>query len=294
MEGALHIDVPIHITGFFQPYYTENPLTTGSVGAGLVLSPGVRVSVRAGDREATRLNGRPVGITPVSLVLKHFPPLEVDITSRLPPGVGFSVSASTTLGTALLAGRLTNIPPTKAAQLAHVAEVRAMTGLGDIPAIYSGGSLVVRTKPGAPGVGEVKQIPTPEKITVIAASLGRMDTEIMLTQYADKINHYGYRALIKFSENPSFENFLDTSEWFSNMVGFMTADIKNILRPVRSKLLGALVKKKALLAVTYADEAQDVFTYLSGVFESVYCFNVGDARWRMSLYQEPILGTSLS
>ena len=292
MEGTPYIEMPIHVTGLFYPIYTENPLTTGSLGAGLVLSPGVRVSVRPGEVRVARLNGMQVNITPLRLLLDQLPPLEVEVETMLPLGVGFSLSAASTLGAALLAGRVIGVKPLEAAQMAHVAEVKALTGLGDVPAIYSGSSLAVRTKPGAPGVGEVESIPVSSKIVAIAASLGHMETQTMLTQYADKINQHGKTAFKAFLKDPSFENFIEKAEWFSEKVGFMNQKTREILKPVKHGLLGAIVKKKVLLTLVDADDAYDVFMHLQRALGRAYYLSVGDAGWRMLLYQEPILGMS--
>ena len=292
MEKTPYMHIPIHLTGFFQPYYTEDPLSTGSVGAGLILTPGIRLEIRQAERRAAKLNGAPVNIGPVNHVLQNLPPLEVDIESPLQPGVGFSLSAATTLGLTLLTSHLTGLTPLAAAQAAHVAEVKSMTGLGDVTAIYEGNGLAVRVKPGAPGIGEVLSLPVPKDVGVIASSLGYMDTGTMLVKYADKIRKYGGWAFKRFFKNPCFENFVETAEEFSKKVGFMNASIRETITPIRSKLMGAVVKKRVLFTIADINDILEVFTYLKQKLGSAYYFNISDAEWKRAIYQEAILGTS--
>ncbi|MCG2870402.1 MAG: hypothetical protein L7H10_06585 [Vulcanisaeta sp.] len=44
------VDVPLHITSMWLPKYTDDPVTTGSLGAGVVIRPGVKLTVKLGGK----------------------------------------------------------------------------------------------------------------------------------------------------------------------------------------------------------------------------------------------------
>jgi pantoate kinase len=118
--------IPHHVTGFWLPHYTENPLSTGSLGAGLLL-----------DYAIVRFTGSGVYYNGVSVE----DGLGIKIHSPYPLGFGYAGSAVLNIAKHV---RLHGLS-LKAFQEAHVAEVTAGTGLGDVLAIYTGGCLVVRT-----------------------------------------------------------------------------------------------------------------------------------------------------
>jgi pantoate kinase len=169
---------------------------------------------------------------------------------------------------------------------AHVAEVKAMTGLGDILALHAGRGLVVRLKPGAPGIGEVEAIETPQGISVVTAVLGSMSTTEMLTRDADRIREYGTEAFRRFLRDPTLESFLENAKEFAKGVGFLTQDVEDRMRPVREMLLGYSVKKRVLFAVVREEELHEVHPHLRKVFGEVHVHRVCDGNW--SRYLEAI------
>ncbi|MEM3924275.1 MAG: kinase, partial [Zestosphaera sp.] len=42
----MRIKIPLHISGFWVPHVTNNPLTTGSLGAGITLEPPVEAEIK--------------------------------------------------------------------------------------------------------------------------------------------------------------------------------------------------------------------------------------------------------
>ncbi len=276
------IDIPSHITGFFVPKYAESPIETGSVGAGLVLEPGIGFEVRSAGRKALVMNASELRS---DVLLELLPEgVRVEVGSELPLGAGYALSASLALACAMAAELQKDEPDLLSAfRRAHVAEVRAMTGLGDVLALYAGRGLVVRLRPGAPGTGEVEAIEVPKGLALVTAVLGRMSTAEMLTAYADRIRLYGTEAFNRFMRDPTLESFLENAREFAKNVGFLTQDVEDRLRPLRDLVLGYSVKKRVLFAVVREEDVHEVSSHLRGAFGEVHVHRVCDGRWLRSL-----------
>src|SRR3989442_12894078 len=186
---------PCQITGFFSIHdAAKDPLKIGSTGAGVNLQQGVTTSVRIGGASRTKLaisfNGKPLANPVVSrtVVQEHLArsskTLRVNISHRgiLPMGCGYGTSGAGALSLSLavneaLGSHLSNI---EAAQIAHKAEVKHMTGLGTVTSAFYGG-LVIRTRPGAPGFAEVKKIIPPSSLRVVSGAFGPISTAGVLS-----------------------------------------------------------------------------------------------------------------
>jgi pantoate kinase len=272
------IRIPSHITGFFVPRWAGDPLETGSLGAGLVLEPGIEFEVNRANRRALSLNGNELR----SEILHELLPetARVEVRSELPLGAGYAMSASLALACSI-AAELQKAEPDllSAFRRAHVAEIRAMTGLGDVLALHAGRGLTVRLKPGAPGIGEVEAIEAPQGIAVVTAVLGSMSTTEMLTRYADRIRQHGTEAFRRFIRDPTLDSFLENAREFAKGVGFLTQDVEDRMKPVREMLLGYSVKKRVLFAVVRDEELYAVSSHLRTVFGEVHVHRVCDGKW---------------
>ncbi len=140
------LDVPLHVTSIWLPIYGNDPISTGSLGCGIVIRPGgVRLTIMpaAGpikyDIDHIDLTFRKLGVN-----------AEVNYSSPVQLGVGYGMSAALALGTALGAAVIAHKPLIKAAQVAHMIEVRLGTGLGDVIAEYYGGGIELRLRPVPP------------------------------------------------------------------------------------------------------------------------------------------------
>lgn len=167
--------IPHHVTGFWLPHYAEDPLATGSTGAGLLLDYAV---VNFADR-GVYYNGEFLGEWP-----------GVETSSPYPLGYGYAGSAVVNIAKYV---RLRGLS-LEAFQMAHAAEVTAGTGLGDILAIYTGGCLVVRTRSGAPGVGEAVGYPCPP-LAAVTVHAKRLETAAMLRDLRRVLDVEGRRAV---------------------------------------------------------------------------------------------------
>ena len=155
---------PGNISGLFKIIAHDDPAKMHSLGWGFTVSDGVTVELthaQAGSTQVT-FNGKPIDFPTVSSALRDLAgtPLDVDITSNLPLSSGFGLSGASTLAALIAANHLLEIGKSRQeiAMIAHVAEVRNLTGLGDVCAQYNGGCLV-KTKVGNPLAATVLKMP---------------------------------------------------------------------------------------------------------------------------------------
>ncbi|WP_292521464.1 pantoate kinase [Methanoculleus sp.] len=144
---------PGHISGYFRRVEGNDPTTTGSIGAGVVIDEGVRSTVEEA-RETSVLvvsQGRAsAGSPPVEYALDRLGvTARVTTECRLPIGAGFGLSAAALLATLTAINHLfdLDLSADEVAARAHEAEVLHRTGLGDVAASRAGG-IVCRTGPG--------------------------------------------------------------------------------------------------------------------------------------------------
>jgi len=153
---------PGHISGYFRRVDGSDPATTGSIGAGIVISEGVAATVKKARRPAVVVRVRSAGVM-VRELSRESPPLtyaldqlgvtvSVETVCRLPIGAGFGLSAAALISTLTATDRLLDLGlgADEIAERAHETEVLFRTGLGDVAACQGGGR-VVRTGPGIHG-----------------------------------------------------------------------------------------------------------------------------------------------
>ncbi|MFW9931027.1 MAG: pantoate kinase [Candidatus Thorarchaeota archaeon] len=236
--------VPGHITGLFRIFGEhEDPLYRGSKGAGFSISAGTLTSVTIREQTEPSItieynNARidaAVTKTVVEQLMKAYDAiLNVEVThqSELPIGVGYGASGAGALGTALALSSLLDMDfdYIKAAQYAHSAEVVNHTGLGDVIAQTAGG-LEVRTKPGAPGIGSVMNVPFPDGQSVVLAGSTSLETKKVLTnpEAQKRINRHGDSLIDDLIQDASLERIVNASRKFANAIGLMTPRIEDAL-----------------------------------------------------------------
>ena len=151
--------VPGHITGFFTIENHEIKLKNGSCGVGFLLSKGVRTTVSSSDKLIIEVNQGDSTVIDEVLSIMEIDSTDFKITQdiQLPIGAGFGTSAASALSLTLALNEFLNLGYSDelCGQIAHMAEVNLGAGLGDVIA-QTGKGLVLRTKPGAPGIGEIK------------------------------------------------------------------------------------------------------------------------------------------
>jgi len=241
------------------PVYTDNPLTTGSIGVGVLLKPGAVVEVEAGS-------GGRGPIPHISAVLKRLGlSASVRFSAPVPLGAGYGLSAAYTLGTALGASALAGRPLIEAAKTAHVVEVEMGTGLGDVIAEFYGGGIEVRVRPGAPGVGVVDKVPHPRGLVALTHVFRREDTSSMLTRLRDALRDRGVKLVEKFLEQPTYDSFLELSAEFSRAMGFLTPEVEEKIRQCKKQIHGYYAKKGVLVVLSDVNNVEEVRLCLKSV-----------------------------
>jgi len=226
----MSVFVPGHITGFFNIENHDSKLKNGSCGAGFLLSKGVRTTILESDSFDYDVNqGNDTVINEVLKILNldetNFKIIQ-DIT--LPIGAGFGTSAASALSITLALNEFLdlNYSLELCGQIAHMAEVNLGAGLGDVIA-QTGKGLVLRTKPGAPGIGEIESFE--EDVYVAWKTFGAIETSEIIQDPKHKkvISEVGLKYLEMFEEEPNLDNFLSFSAKFSQETKLMTSEVKN-------------------------------------------------------------------
>ena len=141
---------PGNISGLFKIIAHDDPTKMHSLGWGFTVSDGVEVELRHASTSQTAsrvtFNGNSIDFPTVTGALRDLTSdvLDVNITSSLPLSSGFGLSGAATFAALLAANHLLELGNSRKelALIAHVAEVRNLTGLGDVCAQYNGGCLV--------------------------------------------------------------------------------------------------------------------------------------------------------
>ncbi|WP_297416546.1 pantoate kinase [Thermococcus sp.] len=263
--------IPAHITAFFVPHFSDDPLRAGSLGTGVNLSKGTTVltSIETGTLERhvhVAFNGEPVKRENATitysvadeLIPKDFTG-EVEIWQYFdfPNGYGFGNSAGGALGTALSLGYAFGGTWLKAAQTAHKHEVINRGGLGDVIAQLAGG-IEVRVKAGGPGIGVVDNLFF-EDYRVLVVPLGRLSTrEVLDGDIVKAIETEGRIALEKLLREPRPRLMMALAREFAEKTGLLNDELLELAReldrvlsnPSSMIMLGrglfALVKEREL------------------------------------------------
>lgn len=224
--------VPGHITGLFTVNRDEDPLRTGSRGAGVTLVDGATVEVGPAGSSGIRIDGNRMEIEAVRSVLESLDvAAEIDIETELPLGTGFGLSGAMALGTALAANEAFELGHSEndLIRIAHRAEVEAGTGLGDVIAQARGG-LPLRLEPGAPPHGQLDGIPARKRVEYL--SLGELSTPTILKERREVITAAGTETLAFLREHPTADRFMAASRQFADAVELLTPELETIIETV--------------------------------------------------------------
>ncbi|WP_295594799.1 pantoate kinase [uncultured Methanobrevibacter sp.] len=254
---SVSVFMPAHITGFFSIENNDDPLKNGSCGAGFLLDRGVETTLEDSSEFKTNVNqGSDIVINEV---LKYFnieDSFEITQDIQFPIGAGFGTSAASALSLSLALNEFFDCGYSKneCGQIAHKAEVSLGGGLGDVIG-QTGSGLVLRTRPGAPGVGKIKSFE--EDIYVATKFFGKIDTASVIRNPEHKkiISVNGRKCLDSFKKNSSVENFLRLSYEFSLNTKLMTNEVQSLADYFNScdDILGASMAMLGNTVFAFAD-----------------------------------------
>ena len=224
--------IPGHVSLLFSPFFSSNPLQSGSTGAGINISDGVTFTASISDESKLILNGSNVDIPAVTTVLNSFSqPVQIEAKTNLPLGAGFGLSGAISLGSAISAYNVlkVNKSMTELISLAHQADVSAGTGLGDVMSQARGG-VPIRLNPGGPGHGTLTEIES--DVTIEYISLGSVDTNSVLSGNISQIQSMGKKYLDLLLINPSIGLLFDLGYDFATNTNLITPAIDEIINSV--------------------------------------------------------------
>jgi pantoate kinase len=241
-KGSVKSYSPSHITGFFVICDNKNPLYKGSVGCGVVLESGCVTEVSPNNQVKITINGMEEEANTTKYVLDNLAgesKITVSTDFEVPIECGFGASGAGALSTALALNELLSLNMTlnEVVQLAHCAEVENNTGLGDVIAETYGG-IVIRKKPGPPGIGVIDGIPVrKEKISYVV--LGKKRTKTVLeegdAEIKGRINEYGREAMKELMRKPTLENFMLVSRNFSLRIEIISDKCRDAIEAVEAE-----------------------------------------------------------
>ena len=257
----MSVFVPGHITGFFTIENHEVSLKKGSLGVGFLLSKGVKTTVSPADKLTIDVNqADDTVIREVLSILEVETNFKIKQDIQLPVGAGFGTSAASALSLSLALNEFLELGYSKelCGQIAHMAEINLSAGLGDVIA-QTGHGLVLRTQPGAPGIGEIRSFE--HDVFIAWKTFGQIDTAEIIqdSHHKQVISDVGLKYLEQFEENPSLENFLDFSNRFSHETGLMSDDVKDLVDYFNSRddILGSSMAMlgNTVFAFAYDEDA---------------------------------------
>lgn len=233
--GSSHVVAfcPGQISGYFLPVISENPDESGSCGAGLVISEGVKVTasrnpVSSVDVYQTDRTGMPNKIAESSnIIMNLLDALDVSasITTccHLPIGCGYGMSAAALLGATHALNRLFQFGMNEheCARLAHRLEVMERSGLGDVSGCQGGG-FVVRVTPGPDG--EIYRTMDTRSIFAITISPIKTSSVLSSPEQIEKFKRAYPTTIPK-----TLDEFMTVARKFAEGTGLITEDVRNIL-----------------------------------------------------------------
>jgi pantoate kinase len=247
-------------------------LTTGSRGAGMVITKGVTATVRhadtptitiryrAGDHTTTTLSHES---PPLSSILERLGVTASVITvCDLPIGAGFGLSAAALLATATAINRLFSLglTPRDIARHAHEIEVEHRTGLGDVAAARGGGR-VIRHGPGIDArIDRIFDLPE----SVYAVSFGPIHTPSVLGSPAQM---HQVSSAFPLTDPVDAREFFTLSKQFAERSGLITEPVKNVFRACEERNVMAGMTMLGNGVFAYGTNAREVLAPFGEVYE---------------------------
>ncbi|MDO5849796.1 MAG: pantoate kinase [Methanobacteriaceae archaeon] len=305
----ISVFVPSHITGFFSIIENDDLLIKGSRGVGVLLDKGVTTSIDSVneindqlklyfDNKLAILINSKEDLHNQNIILKIFELMLNDSSDfrakfenfsnynskfnsyilinqkiEVPIGCGFGTSAGSAIGTAICINEFFNLGLSieECGKYAHLAEVSFGSGLGDVIAELSTG-IVKRTKPGAPGVGEVVSINVDEELYVLCKTFDEIETASIIENENHKkvITDVGIAIGEEFDKNPTASNFMKCSLKFAKDTNLISDEILDVCDKLESKTLGVSMAMLGNTAFALLNESQKIAILEENILDDNY------------------------
>ncbi len=229
---------PAHISGIFIIDIKNDPIHSGSMGAGVCLEDGAVTEVSPAPETTIRINGAASGAGTTLSTIKLLTAKSVIVTTTLsiPIGSGFGASAAGALSTALALNEVLALDMSFSdlAKAAHIAEVKNRTGLGDVAGMTCGG-MDIRKRAGIPPIGSIDRIPCRSEI-ITWISFGGISTKSILSDDLKKknINEAGRFRLKELLKKPTIDNFFRQSSAFAGEIDLMSPKVRDAIEAVEA------------------------------------------------------------
>jgi pantoate kinase len=234
---------PMHVTGFFSPALdARDPRGRGSIGAGIVLSVGVRARGLFQPRARRELRlisdaGRSLEISEEAarrMVGSRNGRISIELQHALPIGQGFGSSAAGAAASAMVVGRMLGRPRRAAIETAHLADLFGGGGLGGVSAILRGG-LEIRVRPGIPPLGWIVHVPTSESLVVGTVGAPVPSPSVLTDRtLLDRIGGVS-ESVDRLRADPTLDEFFRLSESFTDRADLATPALRATLRSLRRR-----------------------------------------------------------
>ena len=254
---------PGHLSGYFKMIQGETLATTGSIGAGIVISEGVMATVTDADTlsvcirkkdESGHVRDFASGSAPIEDILKKCG-VTASVTTEcsLPISAGFGLSAAALLATLTAVNQLYDLGLTRhdIAGRAHETEVIHRTGLGDVAACQGGGR-VERQGPGIDGrIDRMYDLTEP----LYAVSFGPIPTPSVLSS-PERLE----QIALAFPPAPSRDlpGFFQNANTFAERSGLVTPEVQEVLAACREEDIPAAMTMIGNGVFGYGSGARDV------------------------------------
>ncbi len=251
---------PAHVSGVFVPRLeARDPRGRGSLGAGLVLEPGVTASAtwQPGGPRRTSVTSDSGQRLPISeevarrLAGPRVGALDVRLRHDLPIGHGFGTSAAGALATGLAVAGTLGLPRRKAVETAHLADLFGGGGLGGVAAIVGGG-LEVRLRPGVPPFGQVRRLTVDHELLVGSVGPPLRSWALLRGPAALRRFEEGAELFDRIATDPGWESFWDAAERFTDVARLAPPRLRAVLRGLRRRKVRSA---QAMFGRTYFAEA---------------------------------------
>ncbi|MCK5587353.1 MAG: hypothetical protein KAI34_01340 [Candidatus Lokiarchaeota archaeon] len=243
---------PAGISSFFQACLWDaqgevlkDPALIGSRGGGVVIKKGVFTELEVIPSDKTIIQvfindeltpNAHTTRTAIELVLtKAELAYEVIVRHQIevPISAGYGTSGAGAISSVIALNKALELGLSKydVGKIAHIAEVKCLTGLGSVSGIMNGGIVLVLV-PGVDGLFKVKQIPIDPNSNwkVVTALISPIRTRGVISSFEKlrKINEYGEITLRSIIENPTVEHFFKSCKDFAIKTGLMSVLIKKM------------------------------------------------------------------